>query len=430
MKQIKLIYFITCLIISGLRVSAQDDTALNPTSLNYKQFLYEVKENNLGFLAEKYNLNISQANIAAAKIFPDPELSIGASDNQERTLKMGYSLEAGLDYTLELGGKRKARIHLAKSEAELTNAMLDDFFRHLRADVTIYYLEAMKQEKLLEVSKSVYEGMLRLAEADSIRFRLGEIMKIDAQQSKLEANSLLNEVYQTEADWYNSLVQLSSLQGKHYVPGDVFYHIEGNFDNFRKEIDLQSFIDYACKNRSDLEVARKETEVSSRSLKLVKANRAIDLGLSAGVARNSEVRNEIAPAPAFTSVSAGISIPLKFSNTNKGEISAARFALQQSEAKYKEVELQIQTEVVQAYYKYLAACKSVQQYQGGMLVDAGQILEKKMFSYQNGNTDLLEVLNAQRTFSEMNRNYYEVLYNRATALVELERVTGIWDIEF
>ena len=429
MKQIKLIYFITCLIISVLQVSAQNDTALNPTPLNYKLFLYEVKESNLGFLAEKYNLNISQANIAAAKVFPDPELSVGASDNQERTLKMGYSLEAGLDYTLELGGKRKARIHLAKSEAELTNAMLDDFFRHLRADVTIYYLEAMKQEKLLEVSKSVYEGMLRLAEADSIRFHLGEIMKIDAQQSKLEANSLLNEVYQTEADWYNSLVQLSSLQGKHYVPGDVFYHIEGNFDNFRKEIDLQSFIDYACKNRSDLEVARKETEVSSRSLKLVKANRAIDLGLSVGVARNSEVRNEIAPAPAFTSVSAGISIPLKFSNTNKGEISAARFALQQSEAKYKEVELQIQTEVVQAYYNYQAACKSVQQYQGGMLVDAGQILEKKMYSYQNGNTDLLEVLNAQRTFSEMNRNYYEVLYNRAAALVELERVTGIWDIE-
>jgi cobalt-zinc-cadmium efflux system outer membrane protein len=39
------------------------------------------------------------------------------------------------------------------------------------------------------------------------------------------------------------------------------------------------------------------------------------------------------------------------------------------------------------------------------------------------------VLNAQRTFNEVQVNYSETLYSCAAALVELERACGIWDVE-
>jgi cobalt-zinc-cadmium efflux system outer membrane protein len=37
-------------------------------------------------------------------------------------------------------------------------------------------------------------------------------------------------------------------------------------------------------------------------------------------------------------------------------------------------------------------------------------------------------LNAQRTFNEIQSAYYEALFNRAAALVNLEKSAGIWDI--
>jgi outer membrane protein TolC len=59
---------------------------------------------------------------------------------------------------------------------------------------------------------------------------------------------------------------------------------------------------------------------------------------------------------------------------------------------------------------------------------ASDVLNGKIYSYQRGETSLLEVLNAQRTFNEIQSAYYEALFNRAAALVNLEKSAGIWDI--
>lgn len=52
----------------------------------------------------------------------------------------------------------------------------------------------------------------------------------------------------------------------------------------------------------------------------------------------------------------------------------------------------------------------------------------KIYSYDRGETSLLEVLNAQRTYDEVRILYIETLYNYAASLVELETSAGIWDI--
>ena len=155
----------------------------------------------------------------------------------------------------------------------------------------------------------------------------------------------------------------------------------------------------------------------------------MDLGISLGGSYSSTVKNEIAPAPSFKGFTAGISIPLKFSGINKGEVRAAQYAVAQSEKQYEAIELQIDSEVAQAYQKYVTACRQIEQFNTGLLDDAKMILEKKIYSYKRGETSILEVLNAQRTYNDIQANFNETLYNCAVALVELERACGIWDIE-
>ncbi len=421
--QLKIIYT-TIATILGMGITSL--FAQEQRVLTYTNYLNNVKNCNVGYLVEKYNVDIAEANVTAAKIFPDPELSVSYSNNQNWDLQMGYGVEVELSYSLELGGKRKARMLVAKSEKEVASALLNDYFRNLRADATIAYLGALKQKKMYEIQWSSYKQMRELARADSIRFRLGYIMEVDARQSKLEAGTRLNDVHASAGDWQDALLHLLVLQGNKKM--ELPDTIAGELIFMKRDFDLPALIAAAQHNRADLQAALKSKELSQNNLRLAKANRVIDLGLTIGGGYASEVLNELAPAPEFKTISAGISIPLKFSNFNKGELRAAQLTLRQHEVQYEAVELQISAEVVQAFNKYQVACRQMEQFNTGLLDEAEIIFKKKAYSYERGETGMLDLLNAQHTYNDIQVTYIETLYNCAVSLVELERACGIWDI--
>ncbi|MDD4114925.1 MAG: TolC family protein [Massilibacteroides sp.] len=365
--------FFSVLIVST--VCAQEKQILT-----FNDYLNNVKNSNIDYLVEKYNVDIAEANLKASKVFPDPELSVGYSNNQNWDLQMGYGVDAALSYTLELGGKRGARIKVARTEKEMSGFLLEDYFRNLRADATIVFLSALKQKGLYEIQKSSYDQMLKLAKADSLRFRLGAIMEVDARQSQLEAATMLNDVHSSKGNLQEVLVQLIQFQGSksRQLPDSI----TGTLPSLQREFDLSFLITTAQNNRVDLQVALKSQELSQHNLKLAKANRVIDLGLSIGGNYSSKVRNEIAPAPAFKGITAGITIPLKLSNMNKGTLRAAQLAAEQQIKQYEAIELQICTEVMQAYTKYKTACNKIEQFRTGLLGDAESIFQKKVYSYQ------------------------------------------------
>ncbi|MBN9385499.1 MAG: TolC family protein [Chitinophagaceae bacterium] len=406
---------------------AQTDTSFARIELGLSEYLHQVGKNNLGYTAQKFNISMAEADIETARIFPDPELSIGAFNNQNESLKLGYGFNGGLSENFELGGKRKARVNLAQSQLALSKAQVDDYFRNLRADATAAYFQAIQQKYLYQVTLASYRVMRSLADADSIRYRAGAIMEIDARQSKLEANSLMNDLLRSEADWKNALLQLGTMTGKQRI--DTFLIPTGSFDSLDRNFDLGTLIVTAQNNRADLKAALENKNISLRSLQLAKANRKIDLGVSVGATYNSVSHNDIAPTPAYTNTSVGVAIPLKFSNKYKGELHHAQFAIQQSDVQYGDVELQIQTEVTQAYINYQAVRKQVGQFRAGMLTEAKRVLDGKIYSYRRGETSLLEVLNAQRTYNDVQQSYYQTLNNYALSLIDLERASGIWDIQ-
>ena len=181
-----------CLLLMPLALGAQ--------TLDYRQYMQAVARDNAALLAEKYNVEIAAANLQAARVFNDPELSVAYSDNQDNTLMMGRSYEAGLSYGISLGGVRRARIGVAATEQELTEAALADFFRTLREEATVAWSEAWEARERERVLQSSYETMQRIATADSLRAALGDIRRSDAVQSSLEALTRKGEWMQAQAD--------------------------------------------------------------------------------------------------------------------------------------------------------------------------------------------------------------------------------------
>ena len=396
-----------------------------PVSLT--SYLSKVNKGNLGYIAEQFNVSIAEAQLKAAKVFADPELSVGYSNNEDRTLLMGQGIDAGISYPVSLGNKRGATISLAGSQKELALTALDAYFQNLRAEAALSYFAAIRQMNMLHVQKDIYDRMRKLADADSLRLKTGAINATDALQTALGARSQQNQVFQAEADFQAALVQLSQLQGK-IVPDSLLVP-SGQFPFLQKEFNLPELVQSALERRSDLQVAIRNKEISEKQIRLIQANRAFEFNLEAGYSHSTVVKNEIAPAPAFNSYSAGISIPLKFSALNRGEVQAARNAAAQSETVLRDIRLQITAEVTQAWFSFKAAEKQFDHYQNGLVNDAAKILDARTYAYQRGETGLIDLLNAQHTFGELQVEYSETLYQYAEKLVMLEKAAGIWDID-
>ena len=171
-------YITMCLLCGCLSAGAQQ-----MIPLSYRSYMQKVTEDNLEYAAERLNVDMSEAEVVASKVFNDPNLSVSYFNNENNSLQMGEGVEVELSKTFSFG-KRGANIALARSESELSKALLADYFRNLRADATVSYLEALKQYELYKVKQNAYENIRQLAESDSVRFTLGKIMEIDATQSR------------------------------------------------------------------------------------------------------------------------------------------------------------------------------------------------------------------------------------------------------
>lgn len=381
--------------------------------ISFTEYLNRVGKSNLGYLAERLNVSIADAETVAQKVLPDPELEFEAgSDN--------FSL--GLSYSLELGNKRGSRIRLARSRAELEKLLLEQGFQDLRADAADLFFEAILQRELLGVQNRSYQYMLQLSQSDSLRYAAGEITENDARQSKLEAMTLLNTVYTQEAAYQSALVMLNRYMG---ATADTLNIPLGDWEELSRDFALAELISAGLDNRIDLLAAQKSTEVSTREYKLTRAERRPDIGLSASYER--DWHGFLPPA---RSAIGGVSVPLKFSNTNKGAIKAAKLRITQSEVRERDMELQIQAEIHQAWYNYEAEKKKVFQYKAGVLEDSRKVLDGMVYKYKRGETNILDVLVAQRTYNEVQQGYLETMKGYVASLVELERACGIWDICF
>ncbi|WP_077419085.1 TolC family protein [Chryseobacterium sp. JV274] len=414
------------IILSVVLLSITGMKAQEKELLQFEDYLSLVGNKNLGYASQKYNVSMAEASIQTASMFPDPQLEMETANNGVKQ-NMGYVYGASIGWTLELGSKRKARVNLARNQSELSKIQLQDFFRNLRADASLGYIDALKSKALLEVQQDSYENMQQLAKSDSIRYKLGTISLVTSKQSKLEATSLLNEVYQAESAEEQALTSLSVFLGDSKIAGR---DVAGDFNAFNRDFSIDDLILQALNERADLLAAKQNTEVAKSQINLEKANRMIDLGISAGAERHTEATNEIAPSPTVNAVKMGISIPLKFSNRRNAGLKIAEMAHSQAEVEYKQIEQGIKAEVMQAYQQYTATQKQLRQFHNGMLSEAQSILAGITYSYKRGESSILEVLNAQRTYNNVRKEYYQALADNAAALIELERKAGIWDIHF
>ena len=396
--------------------------ALQAQEIGYEDFMRQVAERNAGYLAEKYNVEIAVANAQAAKVFNDPELSFGYSNNQDWSMQMGQSYETEISYTMSLGNVRGARMKVSMTEQQIAEKAAADYLCNLKAEAATAYAEAWCAAAKERIMYDAYSNMLKIAAGDSLRLSEGEVNATDALQSAMEAKRMRNDWLSSVSEARNAFTKLSSYAGGIPVDG-VQDMLPGVTSTAGKS--LSQLQEIALDNRCDLHIAMLSKQLSENNLRLVRASRSMEISLNAGYSYNTEVRNEIAPAPKFHGFSAGVSVPLKFSSANRGEVNAARAAVLQSEKALAAAELQIRTEVSMAYESYMTAENILDTYESSISEDAKTILENRIFGYKSGDSRLFELLEAQRAYDEVLISFMEAQRDVFISYAELCRATGL-----
>ena len=402
---------IFALVILALTAVAQPMT--------YEQYCKLMAEKNASYLAEKYNVDISEASLQAARVFNNPVLSVSYGNNQDWKLRMGQSVEAGLSINPDLAGVRRARIVVAENENDITKASVAACLSNLRFEAAQAWAQAWRLRESCAVLEKSLADMEQIAQTDSLRLALGDIGKADAMQSRLETHAIKGELSIMQADYRNALTTVSI-----YCGGEPVDSLAGDLPS---DIILPSKSEItfmAETNRADLKAAQLSKTLSANNLKLVKASRAFEMGIDLGYSYNTEVLNEIAPAPRFNGLTVGVTIPLKFSGFNKGEVNAARAGILQSEKYSEAARLQVRSEASQAYNSFVAANAVKKQYSESILADAEEILEARKTGYLKGESSLIELLSAQKTYFDVMMSYIDACCNSFICMAALEQATG------
>src|SRR5690625_2937520 len=408
-------------IILSFSVFSIDAVAQETIETDYTSFIEMVIQKNREYQVQQLDVLDYEAGVKAAGVRADPELEVSYLENRENKLRKGPGFEGQLSWDLEFGGKRKARINVAREQYRWSREILKGAEENLKMEASIAYLESVLAEQAFSVIEKAYQSMSRIAAFDSIRHQLGEIPKMEAQQSRLEANLAYNEFKEAKLNWQNKLINLQSLIGNTsdtlYTP---VYSINIDFPDF----DFDFWYQQALNNKSDLYVAEQERKWMEAEAHAVRADRRMDLVLFAGVEHNKTSVTPALDSPAETIFNIGFSFPLKFSNNNKAALYQADIAIKQADIHLEHTRSELYNGLKEQYATFRKYKEMMQTIQEEWLTEAEEMLKASNYAYERGSTTFLQVLHAQRANQEIQLQFLDTKAAYIEALLSLQYLSN------
>ena len=390
-------------------------TKLTAQEISYAQYMERVFENNIALTAKRMDIEISDASAESSRVYNDPSLALTYTNNEDwsKGLGQGIELELGKTFTF---GVRRSRIDLAESERRQAIALLEEYMRNFRADATIAYLEHLRAKMLFAEATEIHNDLCEVATNDSLRNLRGDIAMSDWLESRMAQGVAKNAMLAAEAELMNSAIKLGYYMGD--MDGAELLSGKGTLEISNQAADLVHYTATALEHRADLVVALGNADIAAAAQKFNKAQRRPELDVVLGATYN------IAD-PNFTTIKAGVAMPLKFSNLNKGARLMDELLVKQADIEVEEARLMVTAEVMQAYNNFKYANRQSETFSSEMLNDMQQVVESKRKAYEMGEIPFLDYLIVQRNESEMRGEYINALFGKAVAWVELQRSVGI-----
>ena len=393
----------------------------------FREYMQRVEASNLDLAAQSFNVPISEAQLLAARIYPDPVFQVGYEGDVSGQ-RQATTYGGDLSQTILLGGKIGARTDAANATLQTNQAQLSDFLRNLRARAANSYIDAVTGLLMLQRESKALERAQQLVELNTRRLEANKVSEDDVMRARINELEERGQVIRSESSLHQTLIAMAALAGDESVAGLVVP--TGRLQIPARQFSLGALVAKAASSRSDVLAAARQLDSARAEYQLAKANRVPDLTVGGAYAHVTRVTNPTDPSPAWDSLGVSLSIPIPLSDLNQGPLQAAYYSLLQAEKASQAVKLRATAEVRSAYERYTLSQVVVGQFADEMLRDSDQVYKLRLLKLQKNTATLVELLDAHHAVNQLYFDYYSALNEQAKALVSLEQSVGIWDIDF
>lgn len=382
-------------------------------------------DNNGEILALRKEAEAARALIRQAGLRPNPTLNfsgakqLGGADNNQM---------AEIMVPLEIGGRRAARIAVARAELEIRDLALANQERLLAADVRMKFGEGVGAVKKLDLIEKTLTAVRHNYELVAARVTEGRTAPLEQNMLLVEVNRLQSIREMTESKVETVLFELRNMIG---MKPEEPLRLCGNFDNLIATPEpISKQTNDALTQRPDLGGARAAERLASARIEQARSEGRIDLAVKGGYQRmNSSFpltgfddHGLLRPIQdVFKFFTFGVEVTLPVRNRNQGAVAAAQFDRQAALNRIEFGELTIRREVATALARYNRSARALSIMQGGVRDQARANLEVVWQTYELGYRSLIEYLNEERRFLEVESELVDAELETYLADIEIKR---------
>ena len=411
-----------CLSFSTLAQTVAPESSLPLTQdsgvLTLENATEQFLRRNLAVEAARLEVGVASAERIGARLFPRPGLTVTAENlrvSGPTQFNNLYEVGVTVAQPIELGNRRERRAELAERIVAVAEAQLTEVLRRRLFDLRRTYYETILARTILNIERENRDNFAELVRFNTVRFEEGYIAEGELIRVRLERVKYDSTIAQATLALRQSNVRLLELLGETDYGRSATLDLAGTLEVRDTALDLEQLRQTALANRPDIKVAEAESARAEAALQLERSRAKGDVTPYVGYRRVGRDNTALA----------GVTMPLPFGNRNQGGVARAEAERRVAETNLLMARNRALAEVESAYRAYETAREQVKAYETGFLKQADESRDIQLAAYREGAAELVALLDAQRTRSEVRTNYYRALFDYQTSIFRLELATGV-----
>lgn len=356
----------------------------------------------------------ARARVITAGTRPNPTLGLdreqlGGGDSYHETV-------LSVAQTLDLSGQRGARREAALRDVTAAELRLAAERARVRSDVLRTYLRAAAAESRRRVLGETATLFRDASRAGETRFREGDISRYELERLQVEEaryQTLLSEARLEVRSAGRELAVLAPLGAAApdtlLLPADTLGAVALRAATLGADTALALAL-----RRADVRAAQADVEAARAVIDLRRRARRPNPTVSAGVKET---------AGGLYGAVLGVSVPLAISDRGAGPIAEAEAALAQAEARLALARRAAEVEVRRALDRRASLAERLT-LREGLIQRTRSLLRSAQAAYAEGETGLLELLDAAESYRAAREGADALLADYLTSVADLERATG------
>jgi outer membrane protein, heavy metal efflux system len=393
-------------------------------SLTWDEVKARFEATNPALKADADNVEEMRAEEITAYLRPNPQFGVTvdgtqiAPDHGVWEPLAGTFVSPSVSYLHERDHKRELRLQSAREGTQISESEHEDLKRTLEFTLRTAFVDTLEAKTVVKLAQDDLDYYDKIIAMSHDRLQAGDIAQIDFDRIELQRVEYESELQNALVNLRTAKIQLLQLLNDR-TPVDQF-DVDGPFDFSDSLQPLDDFRQVALESRPDLAAALETVEQSKTNHKLAVSNGSTDPTLSAWYTWNGSYNNP----DANQTLGLSYSIPLRIFDRNQGEKKRTQIDIERSQQASEAARAQVFSDVDTAYELVRSNIALLKPYKAKYNDEALRVRDTVSYSYFHGGASLMDFLNAQSDYRQVQLAYAQLIGAYLTAVGQLNLAVG------